>query len=154
MNLVYLWYMYEDIYLANILYSIIPAHSLGTTWAQDQGHGLRIFMLKFYIKLVRSSVFKKKKKKKKKLWRIWFIRSTKIENLMQYHPHPLHDHGTGEFLARLYEVHLELLQLHMVPVIMTTLKFYVQVFQKFVSRQRLTGKNSHLDHKYPVVYST
>ena len=29
------------------------------------------------------------------------------------------------------------------------LKFYVQVFQKFISRQPLIWKHSYLDHRYP-----
>ena len=31
----------------------------------------------------------------------------------------------------------------------TALKFYVKVFQKFISRQPLVRKHSYLDHRYP-----
>ena len=53
MDLVYVWYMYEDIDWLNILYSTIPT----PTWLQGHGHGLGNFMLEFYIKVFTSSLF-------------------------------------------------------------------------------------------------
>ena len=41
MDLVYVWYMYEDIDWSNILHTTIPIPN-----SQGQVHGLRIFMLK------------------------------------------------------------------------------------------------------------
>ena len=48
MDLVYVRYMYEAIDWSNILHSTIPT----LTWSQGQGHGPRIFMLKFYIQVL------------------------------------------------------------------------------------------------------
>ena len=62
------------------------------------------------------------------------------------------------FLARLYEAQGELLQSPRssasAPVSAprsrhTATKFYIQVFQKFISRQPLIRKHSYLDHSYP-----
>ena len=53
MDLVYVLYIYEDIEWLNIL----PIPFLHPTLSQGQGHGLRIFMLKFYVKVFRSSLF-------------------------------------------------------------------------------------------------
>ena len=56
------------------------------------------------------------------------------------------------FLARLYEVQGELLQSPRSSASVsghTVTKFYMQVFQKFISWQPLIRKHSYLDHRYP-----
>ena len=108
---------------------------LPPTLPQGQGHGLKNFMLKFHITVFRSSVFTNPV-------RIWFIPSMKIQTFTQYHPHPLHDHRTWIFSSAVWSTlrAIAVTQVVHVRVPVTTLKFYAQDCQKFVSRQLLTRK--------------
>ena len=57
MNLVYVWYKYNDKDWPNILHSTIPTPYMisgSRSWTYS-----RIFMFKFYFKIFRSSVFTK-----------------------------------------------------------------------------------------------
>ena len=47
-----------------------------------------------------------------------------------------------------YCSHSRPLKLRLLPF-HTMVKFYMQVFQKFISRQALIRKHSYLDHRYP-----
>ena len=52
MDLVHVWY--DDRYWSKILCSTIHTPD---TWPEGLGHSLRAFMLKFYLKLFRTSLF-------------------------------------------------------------------------------------------------
>ena len=54
-DLVYVWYMYEDLDCPNILHSTIPTHYM---ISGSRSRNLNFFMLKFYSKVFRSAVFK------------------------------------------------------------------------------------------------
>ena len=48
---------YDDRYWSKILHSTIPTESLGPVSSHGQGHRLRTFMLKSYVKDFRTSLF-------------------------------------------------------------------------------------------------
>ena len=80
-DLVYVWY--DDRYWSKILHSTVP-----NPIHDGQGHGLGTFMLKFYVKVFRTSLFLNSVKY---LFHVWHGDRCWSKLLCSTIPNPVHD---------------------------------------------------------------